>query len=532
VRSAAVHYLVDPHADPIGQPGEIAVIRTDPLIERRAVQGADRARLEPLTGGVGVGLAAFILYAATASTVIQWQDYGHFVLRIVTAELVNPLGLALAHPLHYWVSRAAVLGLPLDPPHAMSLVSALFGAATVGLVFTVVRMVTERWPAALLAAGSLALAHTFWRMSTLPECYTLTTALLAAEVGCLVMWDRDRRPRWLLLLFLFNGLNFANHNLALLAVPVWLVVLGQAWRRRQATLGIVFGAGLAWAVGAGPYLGLIVQQAMATGDVGGTIHSALFGKTYADNVAAASLPIREAAVSLAFTALSFPHLLLPLAVIGVIRARAAGLGRLPHRALLAVLAIHMVFVLRYDVIDQYTFLLPAYTLLAVFGGLGMAAVGQMQPALRRPLIVAWTVLLVAVPGTYWGAMTVAREAAVLGKLERHKPYRDDYAYLFLPWGAGKPSAARLSREAVDLARPDGVIIVEDEMAAFAVHYRLHRDGLADRVEVFVSIEDVPAAVWRSSERPIVLAPARVDRDPAAPPVGRWQPDNALYRLER
>ena len=44
--------------------------------------------------------------------------------------------------------------------------------------------------------------------------------------------------------------------------------------------------------------------------------------------------------------------------------------------------MHGGFVLRYNVVDQYTFLVPAYALIAIFAGIGIGAVRRGWPGGR------------------------------------------------------------------------------------------------------------------------------------------------------
>jgi dolichyl-phosphate-mannose--protein O-mannosyl transferase len=190
-----------------------------------------------------------VLYYLTASREIQWQDFGHFVQRVVAGELVTDFGLALAHPLHFWISTAFMRILPVEPPFAVALVSALFGAIAVANVFGIVRDITNRFLPAALAAAGLAVAHTWWRLSTMPECYTLAAALLTAEVWCVLRWDRTRKSIWLVAMFFANGAGLANHNVALLTGPVIAVVLLSALRNRQAAWRVLPAVVGAWALG-------------------------------------------------------------------------------------------------------------------------------------------------------------------------------------------------------------------------------------------------------------------------------------------
>ena len=71
---------------------------------------------------------ATLLYVGTASQGIQWQDSGHFILRILDGQLYNPLGLALSHPIHFWLGRLMLeLGL-FTPCFAVTLVSSVMAA--------------------------------------------------------------------------------------------------------------------------------------------------------------------------------------------------------------------------------------------------------------------------------------------------------------------------------------------------------------------------------------------------------------------
>jgi hypothetical protein len=494
-------------------------------------------RFPKLGGYLIVLTAALALFVLTAARSIQWQDYGQFTLRIIDGELFNELGLALAHPLHFWLGQLAVVALPVEPAHAVALVSALAGAVTVANVFGCVCSLTRRADAAVLAALGLALANTFWRMSTMPECYTVTTALLSAELWCLALFLRPGasdtgRPWWLVAAFGFNGLGLANHNLALLTGPVLGVVLMHAlWAGRIC----VWRAGrcvVAWIVGASPYLTLVVIEASSTGDVGGAVRSALFGNHYSDDVMNASPSIRLAGISAAFTVLSFFNLTLPLAAIGLWRSVRDAERRALGLAWGGALAIHLLFVLRYNVIDQHTFLLPAYTVIALFAGVGFASIARRRSAeSTRKLFAAALALVMLAPAVYLGAAALARSTDVLGDYARNKPYRDDYRYLFVPWGAGETTAERMAEHATRLAGDDGVVIVGDSMARFAVRYTARQQGKhALRVQSAASGDSVDWSRWAG--RTVVLVPRSVGDEPIAPPRGmRWRADAPLYVLE-
>lgn len=474
---------------------------------------------------------AFAVYALTASRGAQWQDSGWHILRIVSGELVHPLGLALTHPLHYWLGRAAIRVVPLEPCLTITLISSLAAAVAVANVYGCVRSVSGSVAAAIFAAASLGLAHTFWRMATVTEVNTITAALLAGECWCLARFCSTGRRRALWGMLLLNGLGLADHPLALLTTPVLAAVvihglMRRSVRGRDAAIGLAL-----WIVGSAPYTGLVLTEIVHSGDVAGTVCSALFGHSFAGEVLNTSVSGRMLLISLGFAALNFPNLLLPLAGLGIARSRAAGIPMVLRRALAAGLLIHLVFALRYNVVDQFAFLVPSYVLLCVFGGLGFAQACRDGHANKRHAV-AWAgvTLLCATPVVYAFVPGLARRFHVLQSVERHKPYRDDYVYLFTPWSIADRSAERMSREAVRLASTDGLIVVEDDMASFAIRYRRLRDKLTG-VTVGTRIDPAILGEAMRDDRPVVLVPKNTSETPMSVPAGRWARSGDLYILK-
>ncbi len=489
---------------------------------------ADGTVASPVYGWVIIFCLALTLYAVTCSRAIQWQDSGHHILRVVTGEVVNPLGLALSHPLHHYLGRAFVYVLPLEPAFAVTLVSALAAAIAVANVYGCTLLLTNHRGIACWAAVGLAVSNVFWHLATVAETYTLVAALLSAECWCLVAFIQTRRRSLLAGLMLFNGLGVANHMLAILTTPIIAGVLVYALRRdwvRWRTVGLSAGC---WLLGASPYLYLIAVQAVQAGDLSATVHSALFGKTFVGNVLNASPPWRSLAISGAFTALSFPNLLLPAAVYAIWRGAAADVPLATRRALFSILAILIYFAARYDVVDQYMFFIPSYVVLAICSSIGAAAfLKRSNVRMVTGLAIA---LLIVTPLLSAGAPSLARRSAFLRRMLHNKPYRDDFVYLLTPWAVVETSADKLSRQAVELAGDRGLVLIEDGMARFAVQYQALRRNLD---EVQITTEVVPGSIAEAvrENRPVVLVP--LDRDaPRTPaPIGAWRRVGDLYVLD-
>lgn len=441
---------------------------------------ARRGRRGGLACPAALGLAALALYAATASPGVQWQDSGIHQWRIVTGQVENPLGLALAHPLHYYLGRAA-LRVPLgDPLRRLNLLAAACGALGVAVLAGLVLRLTRSHLAAALAAAALALAHSYWQMSVLTEVYTLAAALLTLEWACLLRYARGGGPAWLVAVFALNGLHVADHLLGLLPLATYAGLAGVQLVRRRIGPGWLAAAALAWLIGAAPYGALIVGHALRTGDLAGTLHSALFGgspihRGWADevlNVRLSAAQVRAAALALGYC---FPSLAGPVAILGLVR-RARGRARLLRRVLLAQTLIVGVFVGRYAVRDVYTFFVPVCVLLALWFGIGVRAVLHRcrRPATRR----AWAAVLIAgtlcPPLVYAAFPGLARARGWLAGRVRDIPFRDEYDHFLRPWRRGDDSAGRLAQAALDAAGPHGWVLADGTTAPpIAVSYLVY-----------------------------------------------------------
>ncbi|MDF3130419.1 DUF2723 domain-containing protein [Kiritimatiellaeota bacterium B1221] len=513
-----------------------------------------------LTSAVSIGLVAFLLYALTGARTIQWQDSAQFTYRICSGELWNEYGLAMVHPLHFWLGRFILTVFPGPDPWAISLTSALGGALAVGLVFACVHALTGKRSAALFGAVTLMLAHSFWRFSGLPEVYTWSAALLLGEVwlylGLRSGGVGDGKRWWGI--FFVNGLALANHNMALLSTAVWgiafLLWAGErgresgdggrgtgdggrgsavAWESLK-PFGHLLPIACFWFLGALPYL-LIVFLELKERAFGEVLHSALFGEGFKDQVTGLFPQPGYLLISLGFMLLSFPGPALPFAL----RACASGAGDRRRRSgdggqetgdggimanmrcadthdlakkglipIVCIVVLHLLFFLRYNVIDQYTFLIPVYGLIALMAGAGFS---RVKKNLWRRL--AWGCLWIQ-PFLYAAVPALVWQSDVLKAYERHKPYRDDYAYLFLPWQVQERSAEKLMADAFDALQPGGVMVVEDAMAMYTVRWSRRQLGLEDQVRILRPAELVEGPAPAGS----VWIPARAD----LPPLDGWR----------
>jgi hypothetical protein len=218
-----------------------------------------------------------VLYVFTCAPGVEWQDSGVHQYRIVTGQAENSRGLALSHPLHYWLGRG-LLRIPLgEPAYRLNLLSAVCGAVGVGLLAALLTRLVRRQQAVFFAAGALLVAHSYWQMSAVTETYTLAGALMVVEWWLLLAYVARGQPLWLVAVFGVNGLHVADHPLGLLTGVTYVVLLLERVARGKLAVQWLLAAAVAWLIGASPYLALAAGYYQRTGDLAMTIQSALFG---------------------------------------------------------------------------------------------------------------------------------------------------------------------------------------------------------------------------------------------------------------
>ena len=143
--------------------------------------------------------------------------------RVMQRDIEGGLGLALAHPFFYSVAIIAEM-IPMGVfAFKVNMVSALAAAFAVANLFLLCRLWLDNTFAALIAAISFALSHTFWRHGSLPETYTMYMAFLLAELIWIAFYLKCQKVHYLYLAALCNGLSIAVHMLGVIPLACYLV---------------------------------------------------------------------------------------------------------------------------------------------------------------------------------------------------------------------------------------------------------------------------------------------------------------------
>ncbi len=327
------------------------------------------------------------------------------------------LGIAAwDHPLWIILTHTLVHGFPaLDRLWLINLVSAVFGAAAITLLFQLVLAHTGSLPASLLAAGSLAVSHTFWFHAVVAEVYTLFAFLLLAGI---YLHDSYERSRWgpaLAGCLLALGLGMSNHLLTALAFPAFLVyrlATRHTCREIAPPAGHILAGGFAFLAGFWIYLFQFARLLSRRGSIPGPrlLRQALGISFFSPILTTLSLSalVKSILFFLMYLGLQFG----PLVLIGV-----AGfvVGRRSYPSLwaksVAFYVLFAAFGITYRVDDQFAFLLPSYLFWSLAAGIGIAHfLSAPRPWLRRGIIAIFGTMILLMPLIYHYLPGVLRHA--------------------------------------------------------------------------------------------------------------------------
>jgi hypothetical protein len=321
-----------------------------------------------------------------------------------------------------------------------------------------------------------------WWIATIVESYTWVVAGLTFELWLLVKLIRD--PRWsrLVLLAFINGLTFSFHDFATLTLPVYIVLAVYfVWKKKVPvwSLGL---AAAAFVIGGGLFISLIIRSAVESGNIASAISSALFGPSRGI-VLNTSMITQYTRANAALASLSFMNIILPLAIVGVIRFR-KDLGNILALALGAITFIEIFFIIRLGSEDQFTLMLPAMTVISLASAIGASYLVQISTRWRTAVMVLGYVSVICMPLIYGFLPSVLRSLGVEVHRSRMLPFRDEMRYFITPWRQNEKSAQIFSETALRQVAPDGVILADNTPMSPLMVTRLLNPNLQDAVIQF------------------------------------------------
>ncbi len=114
-----------------------------------------------------------------------------------------------------------------EPAWRVTLWSTFTSLFTILMMYLLVRRLIRNRTAAITAAALLGLSFIFWRAAIMAEVYSLNALIFALTFWLALVWDTDRRSRWLALLGLVVGAGLAHHRTAAVLLPtvaLWIML--------------------------------------------------------------------------------------------------------------------------------------------------------------------------------------------------------------------------------------------------------------------------------------------------------------------
>jgi hypothetical protein len=483
-------------------------------------------------------LAVLAFYFFTLQPSLAWGDGIRLQQEVVTAEsfiLAEIIGVEFApdplpfsrlgvaawdHPLYVMLGHTLLRLLPgVYDLWLVNLLSAVFGAGAIALLFLLCARHTQSRSASLLAALALAVSHTFWWHAVTPEVYTLFAFLLLLALYWFDTYEQNGRFLYLFASALALGLGIANHLLAGLAIPALILYLLLARKSRRdfpLKLSQILWLGVAFLLGLSPYLAQFLRllRSFSWPEVMGTA----VGMTFLQGSISFS-PMLLAQSFASYLIFLFYQFLLLGVLLGLYGWWA---GRRAYPALwnkaAAFYLVYLAFGLIYRVSDQFAFFLGAHLFWAVAIAMGIAQLqAAVWPDRRRLLAIILALPLLARPLFYETAPDLLRAAditeEVFGVPQVGSGVRDGLAYYVNPDKRGDVDAYAFGAQTLTYLPQDAIVIAEwytDTDEFFVLRYFTAVQGLRPDVELVTWITENPFA-FNSGQALQVVADALAHR---------------------
>lgn len=423
----------------------------------------------PLKQAVKFSAVIFLLYLCTLAPDLVWQDQGDYQYQAARLTLNIPGDAVRVHPLYIIVSHIAGKFTPLSWAYASNLVSAVCGAITTFNIFLIIAMLGRAVFPAFLGAGVYSLAHTPWFIAVQAQTYTMSMALMTGGLLVAILYYKTLNRKYLISMGLIFGLGVSTHLMSQIAFAVIMVWL--FFRLCCGKLKVIdfLAICISWAIG-GIFLWIVMAiEYRQTGDVYGTICSALWGRwgNQVFNMERFAYLVRQ---SIKFFVLNFPTPLVLFSIAGIAYS-VKNMDKLLSRILAAITVLSLIFAIRYDVPNQNHFFLPMYAMICVYIGLGYQHLAQSN---RRVAIISAAMLLL-IPAMYPAMAYLAKAKNIPLGTRRHIPYRDIYSYYLMPWQQDQTGPRRLVEETLK-ALPENAVLYVDSTPMSAFEYAMFVEG--------------------------------------------------------
>jgi tetratricopeptide (TPR) repeat protein len=175
----------------------------------------------PNAAGIVVFFLSFLVYLSTVCPTIYLGDSGELTAAAFSLGIPHNSG----YPLYAITGKLFCLVPVGSIGFRVNLMSSLFAALTVWLVYSLILKITSSKLSAFAGALFLAFVPVLWSQTLLAEVYTLHAFFVALLIRLLWAWDENRQFSWLALFVFMTGLSFGNHMQTVMLAPAVLFII-------------------------------------------------------------------------------------------------------------------------------------------------------------------------------------------------------------------------------------------------------------------------------------------------------------------
>jgi tetratricopeptide (TPR) repeat protein len=170
----------------------------------------------------GVFFITLLVYIFTLAPTVYFGDSGELTAAAYNLGIAHPPG----YPLYLLLGKLFMLLVPFgDAAARMNLLSAFFASLTAVLIYLINRALNHGRLISAAVSLTAAFSFTFWTQAVVAEVYTLAALFFCTLILLTLLWLKNQRQLWLLLLALTAGLALTHHVIIALYYPVFLIFI-------------------------------------------------------------------------------------------------------------------------------------------------------------------------------------------------------------------------------------------------------------------------------------------------------------------
>ncbi len=343
------------------------------------------SRVEFAIAAVLVVLSATV-YIRTLAPGLLYGDSAEFQTLSASPGMTHATGYPI-YILLGWVFTRLPFG---DAAYNINLMSAVFAGLTIGMVYLIGVVLSERRWLPVTGAVALAISYTFWSQAIIAELYTVGMAFSGAILLLVLHWYTNGSVRALLLAGILGGVSLGVHLSIVLMAPAILIFMMLVKATRRDWRWALSGAGLGLIVWLGTYAAVDAMNSPAS-----YYNTVVYPSLSTWNLTESDFDSLPERMIFLLSAQQFRPLMFSIPL-GEVAGRAEtyleGLGRefsgvgLAFAAIglivswrnnwrtglliLLSFAVHLFYDLNYDVYDIEVFYLPTYLIIVLWCSLG------------------------------------------------------------------------------------------------------------------------------------------------------------------